>query len=400
MIAACTNQHAGPVTSVNLNVTSVGPPPVLIAYRNAGDGWQVPRQTTDKNGSAVPGSYTLSIGHAYEYLVVCAQGSAFDAELTGATEEDGTIQYASCVADVPQPTTVAVTGTLAEPGTAAMGGEQMSTMTNDATFSLGVTPGANDLIAFDASSVLIERGQQVSGPMSVGTLDLGVNGIALDQVGLSVTGTDSGYGGVSLFWVTGNNTVANWSGSGNELGLPPASVVISDDVVNISATDTSADGLTERSASYNYDYSGSLLPLALPGPIVNVTLDTTTTALTGTWEAPPAQDMIMALSVQASAEDQSTGFTATPSWLAANQGNQLMFDVSPAPSGYQSSWQISPRGAIYAELDAITPSSAAVEQYTVYSTGLNGAAARTLSSRRSQLAGRARVPSAGSPARR
>jgi hypothetical protein len=169
-----------PGTSVDLEVDFSGPPPVSVAYRNQGNAWQVPAAVPDNAGH-----YTLSIAHVYEYLVVCAQGSSFDAELYGATVGDSTKQYAECVLPTPSPSTVNVEGTTVQAATVTMGGETATT-TAGGGFTLQVSNGSNDLMAYDASSVLVERDQVIDGATNLPPLDLATSGSPLEQLTLSI----------------------------------------------------------------------------------------------------------------------------------------------------------------------------------------------------------------------
>lgn len=47
-----------------------------------------------------------------------------------------------------------------------------------------------------------------------------------------------------------------------------------------------------------------------------------------------------------------TGVTVTPSWLAATHTTELTYDVSPAPSAYDSAWQIPQANVFFADLTA------------------------------------------------
>jgi hypothetical protein len=351
-------------TAVDLEVGSLGPPPVLIAYRNHGGAWQMPRATP------IAGHYTLQVAHVYQYLVVCAQGGLFDAELYGATEQDGPQQYAFCVTTTPPtPPQVTVTGTMIQAGTVTLGGG-MATTIADAPFSLQTLAGDNDLIAFDATSVMVKRDQSITASTSLGTLDLASKGSPLDQVTLSISNTDADFQGTAFTWFTPHG-MALWDGSGSQLGIPPAALLQSDDEPFIEADDDSPDFTTSRDVSYVYDPRTGILPLVLPDAIANPTFDTSTPAVTGSWTRIPPS-MGMWLNVGVSATYQSTGVQVTASWLAEMGADKLTFDISPPPNGYQSAWQIAPTAPISAMLDA-TSASSTRSAYSMYRAALNGA---------------------------
>jgi hypothetical protein len=360
---------SGSGSSVDLEVDTLGPAPVLIAYRNLDEAWQVPPAVPNK-----PGHYTLSVAHVYQYLVVCADGSSFDAELSGATDEDDPQQYAYCTTSFPTQSYVTVSGTTVQAATVTMGGA-MATTTAGGGFSLQMLAGQNDLIAFDATSIMIERNQTIKGPISLGSLDLAAHGKPLQPLTLSISNTDSGFSGPDFLWMTPNNDIAFWNGSGSQLPVPPTTMLEEDDTAQVDVNDDNPDGSNSRDVRYTYGVP-FVPPLALPNEIENPTFDTSTPAITGAWtQIPPS--MGMWFNVGVSAVQQSTSVYATSNWLEAMNASEVTFDISPAPSGYQSSWQVPPTAPVFVFLQAFTMASSTTLASTMYRTQLNGAVGRT-----------------------
>jgi hypothetical protein len=276
---------------------------------------------------------------------------------------------------------------MVQPGTVDSDDCAVSGTTANWPFTVQAPTGSNDVVAWTTTAVMIERNLTISGPMSLGTLDVATSGASLQQATLAVSNTDASYVGASLIWSTANGD-AVWSGSGMRLAQPPTSLLEPEDNETIFIDDSSSDGVTYRSTTESFSGMPATLSLPLLDPFASPALATGTPAITASWSVAPAQAQQLALSVTAASASaaQMTDVTVTPSWLAASDANQLTYDVSPAPSGYAQAWQVSPANAGEVDLGAYTyDATTQVYSYADYATELN-ITTRSLASRREHRA--------------
>src|ERR1700733_1545420 len=73
----------------NLVTVDTNEAPTFVAYRDGKGPWLTPAATSDTE-------YELHVTNDYQWLIVCANGSSFDAELTNATFADGSSGFGFC----------------------------------------------------------------------------------------------------------------------------------------------------------------------------------------------------------------------------------------------------------------------------------------------------------------
>jgi hypothetical protein len=312
--------------------------PDLFVYRDGSGPWLEP------DPPDAMGRYTLHVTDAYQVIAVCSPTSlvgSFDAAQLNATAGDGDqVLFCEVGGSGPQPTTVAVTGTMKQAGTVSMSDSKSST-TAPWSFQLNVDPGAHDLVAFGDGKLLLRRDQTITAATAVPTIDVDHDGAAMGAATLTVTGTMPGdIVQTDLDWYTAHDHATVSSTANLAVALPPASLVQSSDLVQLSVQDTSASAIAFRNVVVT-GFDAAQTSLALPDVLSGISYTTPNNHLTMSWGTLPKYTSV-AMSVLAGSHTivQSQRVTATQSWIAATHATSLTFDTS-APR-YNAGWNIDP----------------------------------------------------------
>jgi hypothetical protein len=341
----------------------LGPNTVHVSLSNVdyirysdGDGpWRTPQELT-------PGEFELRVTDDYRLVYVCTDGAIFEAHESAYTFNDGD-PFEFCGAGYPvPPTAVAITGTMQQPGTVFMDGLESSD-TAPWNFSLDVEPGPHELIAVTADRILVRRDQQITTAMSVPTVDVVQDGVALDVIPLTVNGTlvDDVVDPHLDFFTT--NDLAFIYGTPTDILAPPASIVMGTDFQFLFI---SADSPTTR-RSVSAIFTGTQTTFTLPDVLNGATYTEADGVLTGAWGFVPdirygtmyVDDGVSIQIVRASA-----------AWLSAKGVNGVGFDAVTA-SDYDPAWVIDRTGPYTREVSVsgVGGSSGLIEH-------VNGATAR------------------------
>jgi hypothetical protein len=147
-------------------VESFGETPLFIMYRDGDRAWQAP--------TTISGGYEFRVHDAYQLLAVCDGGGYYQTGIEAGTyDESGGMTYLPCYGsteDTP-PTTVQVTGVMAQPGFVSVGGAEATGTTTNWPFTLDVETGVHDLVAVANTKILIRRDVNVAAAMSVAGVD-------------------------------------------------------------------------------------------------------------------------------------------------------------------------------------------------------------------------------------
>ncbi len=332
----------------------------FIAYRDGAGPWQTPT-------AGAMGTYTLNVTNDYQWVIVCASGGGFDAELQGATYKDGTRQFGFCFVSGPSTgSTVAVTGQMVQAGTVDMYDTATST-TGNWSFSLNVPPGTHDLVAFDATDIYAHRAQAISAATSLGTLDLSTSGTAMTAVPLTINNLGSDTLGTELDWFLGNDA-AFLTGTSTTIETPPASLVMQNDFEFLDVIASSAT--TQRTGSTSF--TGSETSFTLMPPVTGITYAPSGTTVAATWGTLPTHTALeLNLFGGTPSAPKNQHVTVTTSWLTATGATSLAFDAMPP--GYDAAWTIDVSGP-YTRIFSVDDGSGSISYTSEIVEGVNGAA--------------------------
>jgi len=316
-----------PPSTIELEL--IGSMPTFVALRDGNGAWQM--QTP---GQA---SYSVQVTNDYEFVAVCADGQGnFDAEWLAATAGDGR-QLVFCGLTMPTGSTVDVTGRMVQAGEAQMTDFASST-TAPWSFDLHVMPGTHDLVANDATRVLVRRALSIQGATTLADVDLAA-GENLVPVTVEVSNTDPDDALVtSVELITSSDAAMLSDGPGSDAMVLPDDLMKPSDFELVEAQAT-ADSFDRFGSAI---YAGSAPSFALPPRLTDATFDSATIT-SASWTSLPAFDQV---------EFEVDGFgatmgiervTATPAWVQATAASQLAIDTSGI-TGYSPSWNVDPTG--------------------------------------------------------
>ena len=309
--------------------------PLLFSYRDG----QGPWQSIPPSGEV----YTLAVTGPYEWFVVCpTDDGRVSSQLYKAVIADGN-WVADCLPPAPlPPPTATVTGTLASPGTVYVAGAAIAVAANDG-FSVELPEGSHDVVAADATAMLAIRDVTVSGPTSLGALDVDRDGTALQPSALAVAGAGTDTVTSELDWTMTNDAIV-LDGTASSIALPPPSLVAAQDVETLSVL--ARDGgtpQTSRIASVQVTGTPASLELALPAALV-ASFAVSGNTVSATWSSPLGAYDDLTLT----AGDEHV--TATAGWVAA-AGAAWLAAFDDLPPGYDPAWQLDASGPFVVTLD-------------------------------------------------
>nr|HEX4315009.1 hypothetical protein [Kofleriaceae bacterium] len=343
--------------------------PDYIAYRSDGGPWQ----------AAVRGQagYTITVADDYVLLLVCdngGSGTAFDAEEFALTfHGDGATIFPFCTqptpSTIPSDAPIAVTGTMAQPGTVRIAGKTASSATAPWTYAIPTVAGRHDVLAVDtAGAAVFDKGLYFDADSPGLAIDTAATGAPLMTEALAISGVGSDELRVATDVVsTGDTVISDSDGSDLTLVTMPASEIAPGDLTYIAIRATGAG--TERQA-----FADALGSDALPAsydllpPFAATAFEVSATAATGSWTAPPTATADIELEILAGGDVQA--ITASPSYLATNDLMALEFDDT-AP-GYLPAWRLDP---LAATVDLAAFSDDETDHITYFSIGYPYAAA-------------------------
>ncbi|MGE5185836.1 MAG: hypothetical protein ACM31C_27455 [Acidobacteriota bacterium] len=347
--------------AVMLSVATSAPPD-LIMYRDGTGPWLVPEL-----GSS---SYVLHVTNDYEWLVVCAGPSGFDAEIEGKTFADGAHQVADCYRSPVGPNTVDITGQMVQSGTVWMQNRAQSS-TADWNFTLPVNPGTHNLVAYDSDHMLIMRSINVTGPMALPTVDVVLNGTAMTPVTLTLNNIGSDVVTSELSLIFAGEDAAEFSGTSTTLMTPPQSLLANGETEFLMLT---ATGATSQLQAANF-FDGTQTTFSMMAPLTNVDYSETNGTIAATWANLPTFESLRLRVSAGSAGTLYQAISVTKSWVAATGATSLSF--GPLPSSYNPAWTIDPAGPYVRDLQAITfDATSGTVYYSGVPQGVNGATPR------------------------
>lgn len=356
----------------NLVTVETNQAPTFIAYRDGKGPWLTPAATSDTE-------YELHVTNDYQWLIVCTNGSTFDAELHNATFADGSSVFGFCGAGAPPATTVQMTGEMVQAGNVWMNDTAMSTTANW-DFALAVPPGTHDFVAVGGNQMLIRRDQVITVAGAVASVDVVANGTAMTAVPLTINNLNGdGDTLYTSFDLDLANDGATISGSSPTLETPPTSLLLPTDYQYLDIDAVSQTG--DRSAFTQF--TGTETTFTLMAPLTGVTFAQTTGVEVATWGTLPSYTNVNLFVYSYSGESISEqNVVASKSWLDLKAATTLGFDSS-AP-GYNPAWNIDLTGIYYGAFQASDESGA-----IMYSTGVadtSSTSVRKLPHTRGQIA--------------
>jgi hypothetical protein len=346
--------------------------PDLITYRDGTGGWLVP----DSLGN---GRYQLHVTNAYEVVAVCSftgVAASYDAEELAATVDDGK-QYLFCGGGGGSTTTVAVTGTMNQAGTVAMGDTASSTSA-PWNFTLHVSPGPHDLSAIGNHRMLLERGISITAATALPTVDVVNDGLAMGSATLALTGTAAGETITStLDLFTTNELVTVSETTDGTVALPPESLLDAQDFKYLQIDSSNAAQTIDRGV-FVFDYDGSANAFTLPSALSGITYATSNEVLSATWGQLPTYTAVDLFVFTGSTTFGQQHVMATKGWIDATGATSLAFDSS-APD-YAAGWKPD-LAAPYMRMFAIDDQEVAAEYRSSIVETVHGATAHRAPSR-------------------
>jgi hypothetical protein len=246
----------------NVQLQTFGTAPLFLALRDGPTGTWAP---------LLPSATSFNVTKAtYQLLAVCANGTAFETGIAAQAVADG-MAFMPCFdggSGGTPPTTVAITGQMAQAGSVWM--YDSATGTNSPwNYTLQVTPDTHDLIAADATKIAIQRGLTITAAATEPTLDVEATGTAFDSQTIALTGLGNGTLANDVTWFTANEDVDR-TGTGATVNAIPATLfdLTTDfEIVDITATDgTKSQGVQEFSQDATFE-----TPVTLPPELSGVT---------------------------------------------------------------------------------------------------------------------------------
>ena len=274
---------------------------------------------------AAVGEFDLQVTNDYQVVVACNTPQGSDVTLFDRTFADGTILFAFCdAASLSQPTTTAITGTMAQPGQVFMGDSANST-TAPWSFTLNETLAMHDLIAIGTNNrMLIRRGIAVVGPTSVANIDVVADGTTMTAVPLTINGMQSGETLSTDFDLLLTNDFAFLTGSSTTVQTPPASLLQTNDFELLDLVLTTST--TSRSA--NTVFGGTESVFTLMPILTGVSFAMSGGVLAASYGTLPTHDGLR-LDLFDGGGKVEQAVDATQTWLDATGSTKLAFDAIP-----------------------------------------------------------------------
>jgi hypothetical protein len=338
-VAACSSSSHEPGPNP-VAVTVVGSP-TLIAVRDGGGDW--------REVGGTDGNYTLGVDYDYQLLVTCTDTTGFDTALRARTTDDGDQfiycdGHATAFAD-----SVAVTGTMQQPGVASLYDIQESA-TGPWSFTLAVPPGQGDLVAVGNGKVAITRDLAIAGAMQLPPIDVDRDGTPLVPVALALDGVQSADQLTSEIDLYSRNSIA-WGPTveGATAQMLPASLLRPDDEVDLYLEAWGAPYFRSLDATFDGTQTRfQLMPL-----VGDIQFDASGGA---TWAQLPQHTEV---SVLLTAGNSAQRVSASETWLAANGNTTLGLDALGAlPPRFQQAWRLDlsqPYSRLFEAIDDSTP---------------------------------------------
>jgi hypothetical protein len=308
----------GPPPGPNVVTLEAPDADTLITYRDGSGPWLVPPEAT-------VGEFDLQVTNDYQVVVACNTPQGSDVTLYDRTFADGTTLFAFCdAAPLSQPTTTAITGTMAQAGQVFMG-DTANSATAPWSFSLNETLATHDLIAIGTDNrMLIRRGIVVVGPTSVASIDVVADGTTMTAVPLTINGMQSGETLLTEYDFFLTNDFAFLTGSSTTLQIPPASLLQANDfeLLNLDLTTST----TSRSA--NTVFSGTESVFTLMPILTGISFTTSGGVLAASFGTLPPHDGLR-LDMFDGVGKVEQAVDATQSWLDATSTTKIAFDAIP-----------------------------------------------------------------------
>ncbi len=310
--------------------------PSLIAVRDGDAGeWTEPVPRAQ-------GGYDACVTDDFVVVVVCRfDDGTVASEQRAAVYADGDqLGMSPCRLPSTVPT-VAITGEMDQPGIVFVGGFGVTGYTPQWPFSFAQVAGTYDLVASNAYDdfmptsrrVLLRRGQRFRESVSVGTLNLAIDGVdtlAVPLVVDGVLGDDRVTTSTKLKTVTSQVEVKIAERKGPVADVLPASSLLPTDRQRLDVVADAAGGFYRVSSTeFSGGSSVQLLPRLTNFELLNDG---------ARWTAlPVAKFTRIAVSVHGGDVRQVAG--ATRSWLELHGASSIRFDTTPP--GYEAGWAVS-----------------------------------------------------------
>jgi hypothetical protein len=332
LLAACGSSSPtstdAPTTAVTYRVQ--GATPKLFVYRDGDGSWRAPQP------ASTAGDYTLAVTDAFQAVVVCADSSGFDVMELAQTAGEVTLQYVYCTrgSTVNVPSPVTVTGEMAQAGEVDMD-SQATSSTPNWTFSLEVTPGPHELIAFDDDHLAIRRDQMIAATSSVPAIDVVQQGMPIARVPVTISGVeaDETTDLVDTIYLAHDTAIL---GSPDDVArtVPPSALQRDEHqyVLFDATTET-----TFRDAEVSF--TGTQTSFALMPRLSGVTLDPTGGTVAASWGTLPPYDSVDIFTAQSlDSTYSSIDVTLSAGWIAKTGATRASFDAMPP--GFDPSWKL------------------------------------------------------------
>lgn len=305
----------------------------LVRYRDGDGAWAIPEATG-------PDEYGLDVTGHYQVLVACSNGDGVSAHLAGRTVDDGAVFHDFCLHGVEDDApAVAVTGTVAQPGTVWLH-ERAESTEAPWTFELAVPLGTHDLFAFTSSHVAFRRALAITAPTTIEPIDIVTEGVALLATPLTLVGAVPGEEVATSTTLIGEHGGAVLSRPGTTAFAVPPSALRAGELQFVVASAVGASTLrTVTDTQPERGFELELLPV-----LTDVTFADVDGRVLARWGELPAAERLGRLDFVVSTGTGSTGssqrVSATRAWIETTGASALTFDAN-AP-GYDPAWSIDP----------------------------------------------------------
>ncbi len=350
-----------------IGINSFGGPPLFLAVRDGAGVWVA---------LDVSAQSFLVTQPTYELLAVCAEGTAFTTAIAAQATSDGDV-FMPCFSQATStpPSTVAITGQMAQPGTVWMYGTAAGS-TSPWTYQLAVTPGTHDFIAADAANFAITRNTSISVAGAGPNVDVDANGTPFDVQTFTLSGVGTGTVTNEVNWGTAHEFITIPGTSATVPTLPTALLDPNADFVFLDLTAT--DGLKTQNAEEFYQGSFENTVQLLP-ELSGVAF----TGASAAWSTLPTPFDSATLVVTGTTGNVEQ-ITATPTWLTG--ATSLPIELTDVP-GYMSAWRVRSTGAVHqfsvqASVSQITTVTTSVRDGTPFTSDKRARFERARRSRR------------------
>lgn len=295
--------------------------PLFIRYRDGAGAWKVPTEIE-------AGLYEIGVTGRYEVVSVCgSEAAGFETQVVRATPSDGTQQFAFCFYPDggPPPPQYQVTGQMVQAGTVALGDGDTSE-TGPWTFDVMAPMGTNDLIAYDATRVMLRRDLDITANTTAMPIDLTTQGVPFRSVEHTLNGVETDEIVTADVYFSTFFGGATFSRTGTTATLMPQTLVTQNDFQYVAVGAGTAG--TYRYINY-FDTVPATTTFTLLPRLSNVTF----TAESATWTTLPEGDASLYVS------DNSGNVLrvdATQAWL----GTATSLAADLALDGYDAAWKL------------------------------------------------------------